>query len=97
MTISNVKQWGMQKMGNLKPGATYIYERNKGTVYARELGADPATRQAIGWEYKKPYQHDFIETQLWQDIVETGKANPALQKALDRAKLLYQTIKDKNE
>jgi hypothetical protein len=25
-------------MGNLKPGATYIYERNGDEVYAREFG-----------------------------------------------------------
>jgi hypothetical protein len=37
-------------MGSLKPGATYIYERNGGTVYARELGADPSTRQVVGYE-----------------------------------------------
>jgi hypothetical protein len=36
-------------MGNLKPGATYIYERNKGIVYARERGADPDTRIEMGW------------------------------------------------
>jgi hypothetical protein len=40
-------------MGSLKPGATYIYERNKDTVYAREFGADPNTRQVVGWKYDK--------------------------------------------
>ena len=38
-------------MGSLKPGATYIYERAGGVVYAREFGADPATRQVIGYDY----------------------------------------------
>ena len=38
-------------MGNLKPNATYIYERNNGTVYAREFGADPNSRQVVGWDY----------------------------------------------
>ena len=42
-------------MGNLKPGATYIYERNGGTVYARELGADPSTRQVVGYESGTEY------------------------------------------
>ena len=38
-------------MGQLKPGERYIYERVDGTVYAREHGADPSTRQEIGWNY----------------------------------------------
>ena len=42
-------------MGTLKPGATYIYERNGGTVYARELGADPSTRQVVGYESGMEY------------------------------------------
>ena len=37
-------------MGQLKPGATYIYERAEGIVYARESGADPSTRQVVGYE-----------------------------------------------
>jgi len=37
-------------MGTLKPDATYIYERSDGIVYAREFGADPSTRQVVGYE-----------------------------------------------
>lgn len=36
-------------MGTLKPGATYIYERVGNEVYAREAGADPNTRELIGY------------------------------------------------
>ena len=42
-------------MGNLKPGATYIYERADGIVYARESGADPSTRQVVGYESGAEY------------------------------------------
>jgi hypothetical protein len=42
-------------MGNLTPGATYIYERADGIVYARESGADPSTRQVVGYESGKEY------------------------------------------
>lgn len=38
-------------MGQLKPDATYIYERANGVVYAREFGGDPDTRQVIGYDY----------------------------------------------
>jgi hypothetical protein len=37
-------------MGKLKPNATYIYERADGVIYAREFGADPGTRQVVGYE-----------------------------------------------
>jgi hypothetical protein len=85
-------------MGTLKPGASYIYEREGATVYAREFGS--TERKVIGVDMPKrrdPRQMDIIETQLWQDIVAAGKSNPALQKVLDRAILIYQTIKDNDE
>jgi len=85
-------------MGTLTPGATYIYERDGSTVYAREFGK--TERQVVGYDMPKrrdPLQYDIIQTQLWQDIVEAGKTNPALQKTLDRAILIYQTIKEKDE
>ena len=37
-------------MGSLKPDTKYIYERADGIVYAREFGADPSTRQVVGYE-----------------------------------------------
>ena len=37
-------------MGTLKPGATLIYERADGIIYAREFNADPSTRQVVGYE-----------------------------------------------
>jgi hypothetical protein len=84
-------------MGSLTPGATYIYESpdNGKTVYAREAGQ--TEKKLVGYNLPKrrdPMQYDIIETQLWQDIVEAGKTNPTLQKTLDRAILIYQTIKD---
>ena len=42
-------------MGNLKHGATLIYERADGIVYARESGADPSTRQVVGYESGTEY------------------------------------------
>jgi len=88
-------------MGTLKPGATYIYERDGNTVYAREFGADPSTRITIGWDYdpNKPgdgskIYKDAKEGRLWKNIRETAKTNPALQKTLDRAILLYNLSKE---
>ena len=82
-------------MGSLTQGAALIYERDGSTVYAREFGK--TERRVVGYnmpERRDPLQYDIIETQLWQDIVEAGKTNAALQKTLARAVLIYQTIKD---
>ncbi|CAB4138121.1 hypothetical protein UFOVP328_314 [uncultured Caudovirales phage] len=90
-------------MGLLKPGATYIYERHGGTVYAREMGAPAETRIAIGWDWEPENNlsrvrgaghNDIMENQLWHDIRQTAKTNPALQEALDRVKVLYELSKD---
>jgi hypothetical protein len=42
-------------MGNLKPGATLIYERANGIIYARESGSDPSTHQVVGYESGTEY------------------------------------------
>lgn len=89
-------------MGTLKPGVTYIYERANGVTYARELGSDPSTRVAIGWDYDPNRPKDgkatYIqtkETRLWKSIRETAKTNAPLQKILDRAILVYNLVKKK--
>jgi len=95
-------------MGNLKPGATYIHERVDNVVYAREFGSDPSTRQVVGWDYDKENpkfdprtpdgrsMHDRIkEDKLWGDIRREAKTNSTLQKALDRAIMIYKLSKDK--
>ena len=87
-------------MGNLKPGATYIYERADGVTYAREFGSDPLSREAIGWEYDsrtgdgRPVIDHLMESKLWGDIHRAAKTNSALQEALDRVKILYHLSKD---
>jgi len=94
-------------MGQLKPGATYIYERDKETVYAREFGADPITRQVVGWNYDKnnpsfdprtndgrPLHDHIMEDQLWGNIRRAAKTNSTLQEALDRVKILYHLSKE---
>jgi len=88
-------------MGQLKPGATYIYERNNGVVYAREHGARPEDRFVVGYEYKTdtdPIQKEksimMHEAQLWSDIREAAKYNATLQDALDQMIEIYELAKD---
>jgi len=113
-------------MGNLKPGATYIYEKANGVTYAREFGSDPSTREAIGWDYEqsmdqqafensiqpyvnkgnnwqpdsrtsdgRPLHDHMMESKMWGEIRRMAPTNPALQKALDRAIMIYRLSKDK--
>jgi hypothetical protein len=84
-------------MGSLKPGATYIYERADGIIYAREHGANPQERFVVGYESGKDYDpvRDSIkENQLWNEIRSAAKTNVALQEALDRVKVIYELSKD---
>ena len=92
-------------MGNLKPGATYIYERNGEEVYAREFGEKE--RKLIGYKYEmegkpdprtndgRPLLDHIREDKLWGDIRREAKTNPALQTVLDRAIMIYRLSKDK--
>jgi len=88
-------------MGSLKPGATYVYERDKGTVYAREFGADPSTRKEIGWDYDprtgdgRPLHDHIMDSKMWGEIRREAKTNITLQKALDRVIMIYKLSKDK--
>lgn len=88
-------------MGNLKPGATFVYERDQDTVYAREVGADPSTRVEIGYKYDprtsdgRPLIDHIRDQKMWGEIHRTAETNPALQKALDRVIMIYKLSKEK--
>ena len=89
-------------MGNLKPGASYIYERVDGMVYAREAGADPSTRMVIGWaenldrgeKLERSFHKKLMEDRLWGDIRRAAETDPTLQEALERVKVTYYLSKD---
>ncbi len=72
-------------MGQLKPGVTYIYERADGVTYAREFGADPSTRFAVGWDYDSNKPGDGRKTYIESRKQDFGKALGKLQKPI----LLY--------
>lgn len=95
-------------MGTLKPGATYIYERNGDEIYAREHGQldrkligynwDPVTGSRIKVDPRtqdgRPLHDHIIESKMWGEIHQASKTNPALQKALDRVIMIYRLSKD---
>ena len=80
-------------MGSLKPDAVYIYERVGDVVYARESGS--TTRREIGRDYE--LHERIMEDKLWGEIRRAAPTNPALQKALDRAIMIYRLSKDNPE
>jgi hypothetical protein len=88
-------------MGTLKPGATYIYERADGVTYAREFGK--TDRHPVGWEFDprtsdgRPLHDHLMDSKLWGEIRRAAPTNPALQKALDRAIMIYRLSKDNPE
>jgi hypothetical protein len=76
-------------MSQLDPGATYIYERANGCIYARKIG--DTKRVLIGEEYISDHHLRRSEiAQEWVPIILAAEHNPALQDALERAKVIYE-------
>jgi hypothetical protein len=75
-------------MGNLKPGATYIYESPDGgdTIYAREANAPIESRIMIGQSWQAKEQ---IEQRMWTDIYKHRNRNRALQHAVEECIIIY--------
>ena len=95
MTTSKENLWDTTKMGTLKPGATYVYERVEGITYAREFGADPATRTEIGRSYDsrtadgRPLVDHIRDNKMWAEIIRAAETNNGLRALLDQAKEFY--------
>lgn len=91
-------------MGTLKPGAKYIYEREGGVVYAREVGAPESERIEMGWDHEAedllvPAKGSLIESirenKLWGEIRRMAETNPAMREELERVKTFYYLLKQK--
>ena len=88
-------------MGQLKPGAKYIYERVDGVTYAREFGANSSERFEIGYDWSgedqqrgRSIRDRLMEDKLWGNIRRAAENNPALKDALDRAIEIYYLTKE---
>ena len=72
-------------------GTKYIYENDTyGNIWGRPLGQANSKRVLIG---TYPVDNWIQESHYWHKIVEAAKDNPALQEALERAKVLYELSK----
>ena len=87
-------------MGSLTPNVKLIYERVGDVVYARREGE--IERTVVGYDHKpdprtndgRPLHEHILEDKMWGEIRRMAKSNPALQKALDRAIIIYNLSKD---
>ena len=86
-------------MGQLKHGATYIYEKEGSVTFATD--SDTGERKPVGWDYRtgdgRPLHDHIMDSKMWGEIHRMAKTNPALQHALDRVIIIYKLSKDKYE
>lgn len=84
-------------MGTLTPGATYIYERSDGIIYAREFGK--TERQVVGYESGSDhdlYKSDNRMLTKLNEVVQMCESDPAMRELLDQLFVLY-NLKKTNE
>ena len=74
---------------------TYIFESPDGgdTIYRRAVGT--AQRELYSVSPNKQQQESLTAQWLiWRNILEAAQHNPALQDALDRARIIYSLSKN---
>ena len=77
-------------MGTLTPGATYIYERSEGIIYAREFGKNE--RHVVGYESGKDYDPVGVNKRMLSELNEVVKmceTDPAMKELLDKLFVMY--------
>jgi len=77
-------------MGTLTPGATYIYERADGIIYAREFGK--TERHVVGYESGKDYDLAGTNKRMLSELneaVRMAETDPAMRELLDQLLVLY--------
>lgn len=82
-------------MGTLTPGATYIYERSEGIIYAREFGK--TERQVVGYESGSDYDPTGTTKRMLSklnEVVRMCETDPGMKELLDKLFVLYNLRKD---
>lgn len=89
-------------MGQLKPGATLIYERVGDITYSREFGSDPTTRLEVGYNYDprtsdgRALRDHIQDSKLWGQIRRKAETHPGLQAELERVIMFYRLLEETN-
>lgn len=81
-------------MGTLKPGATYIYERANGTIYAREFGQ--SKRRVVGYEGIDAQISASSKRLLSEmnDVLKMCETDPAMNAMLEQLFVMYNLKKN---
>lgn len=76
-------------MGSLKPGATYIYERADGVIYAREFGE--TKRRVVGYEGNDTTVSESTKRLLSElnEVVKMCEVDPGMKELLDQLFVMY--------
>lgn len=80
-------------MGSLKPGATYIYERVAGSIFAREFGQ--TERRLIGYDQGLNPEMDVYRSHM-NHVLTMCESDPAMRDLLEQLFVLY-NLKKTNE
>lgn len=73
-------------MGNLTPGATLIYERVAGTIFAREFGK--SERRVVGYTTGTSPEMQLYRSDINQ-VLAMCESDPAMRELLDQLFVLY--------
>ena len=73
-------------MGDLTPGATYIYERVDNHIYAREMGQ--TKRQLVGWSNDTGLAMRGYRSEI-NHVLAMCETDPAMRELLDQLFVLY--------
>jgi hypothetical protein len=80
-------------MGSLKPGATYIYERANGRIYAREFGS--SERQLVGYDSQvQEHRERRYYMNHINDVLIMCESDPAMKQLLEQLFVLYNLKKN---
>ena len=73
-------------MGSLTPGATYIYERVAGTIFAREFGK--TERRVVGYATEVSPEMQLYRSEINQVLTMCEK-DPGMRELLDQLFVMY--------
>lgn len=73
-------------MGTLTPGATYIYERANGVIYAREIGK--TDRTVVGYDNNLIEQNRRFMSK-WNAILVASESDATLKEMLNQVEVYY--------
>lgn len=82
-------------MGKLRPGASFKYEKHG--PYTISTDIDTNERSIVGYDYSQSYdstREHMMDNKFWGDLRREAQTNVALQRALDRAIMIYRLSKD---